>query len=107
MSGLRSAKPSRARSLQLGGGRHFAKPKEMSVSLPVVRLSRGSFEPAQFIAIRNRLDESRKTLVPAIKALRGCLHFWAGVDAVSNTMINISIWATLEDAKQLDTLSQM
>ena len=77
------------------------------MSFPVVRLSRGSFESTQFIEIRNRLDEARKTLVPAIKTLRGCLHFWAGVDSVSNTMINVSIWATLEDAKQMDTLAAM
>jgi hypothetical protein len=75
--------------------------------MPVIRLSRGSFDPERFTAVRNRLDESEATLVPGIKSLRGCLHFWAGVDPVSNSMLNISVWATLEDAKQLDTFAPM
>jgi hypothetical protein len=77
------------------------------VTLPVIRLSRASFDSLLFAEVHNRLDEARTTLVPAIKSLRGCLHFWAGVDAVSNTMINVSVWATLEDAKQMDTLAPM
>lgn len=75
--------------------------------MPVIRLSRGSFDSERFTAVRNRLDEAEAALVPGIKSLRGCLHFWAGVDPVSNSMLNISVWATLEDARQLDTFAPM
>ena len=39
--------------------------------------------------------------------MRGCLHYWSGVDPISNTMINVSVWASLEDAKQMETLEPM
>jgi len=73
----------------------------------VVRLSRGRFDAARFAAVERRLAESRVGLEPAIRALDGCLHYWAGIDAVSNTMVNISVWASLADAKQMDTLAPM
>ena len=73
----------------------------------IVRLSRGRFEPDQYEVIRQRLDESAQTLVPAIRALRGCRHFWAGIERASATMINVSVWESLEAARQMDTLAPM
>jgi hypothetical protein len=73
----------------------------------VVRVSKGRFEPDRYAIVRQRLDESKRTLVPAIRALRGCLHFWAGVDLVSNTLVNVSIWASIDDARQMETLAPM
>ena len=75
--------------------------------MPVVRLSRGSFDAANFIKVRRRLEEAHQVLVPVIKRMRGCLHYWAGVDPISNTMVNVSVWASLEDAKQMETLAPM
>ncbi|WP_206175271.1 hypothetical protein [Variovorax sp. RKNM96] len=57
--------------------------------------------------VRDRLAHAQSSLVPAIEALHGCLHFWAGADPASNTMVNISVWATLEDARQMETLAPM
>jgi quinol monooxygenase YgiN len=74
---------------------------------PVVRISRGSFDPASRPAIEDRLMDSRRTLVPSIRSLRGCLRYYAGIDPESQTMINVSVWATLEDAKQMDSLAPM
>jgi hypothetical protein len=75
--------------------------------MPVVRLSRGSFDPANFMEVRRRLEDADQVLVPAIQRMRGCLHHWAGVDPISNTMINVSVWASLEDAKHMETLAPM
>jgi len=57
--------------------------------------------------VRDRLAHAQSSLVPAIEALHGCLHFWAGADPASNTMVNISVWATLDDARQMETLAPM
>ncbi len=84
---------------------HLAAQPEFKNS--VVRLSKGHFEPDHYAIVRQRLDESRQTLIPAIRALRGCLHFWAGVDPVSNTLVNVSVWASIEDARQMETLAPM
>lgn len=78
-----------------------------SMQMPVLRLSRGSFPAEKYTIVRDRLQSAQSSLVPAIKALRGCIHFWAGIDPVSNTMVNISVWATLDDAKQMESLAPM
>ncbi|QSI34518.1 hypothetical protein GNX71_26985 [Variovorax sp. RKNM96] len=75
--------------------------------MPVLRLSRGSFPAEKYPMVRDRLAHAQSSLVPAIEALHGCLHFWAGADPASNTMVNISVWATLEDARQMETLAPM
>jgi hypothetical protein len=77
------------------------------MKLPVLRLSRGSFPAEKYALVRARLETAQLSLVPAIKAMRGCLHYWAGVDPVSNTMVNISVWASLNDARQMETLAPM
>ena len=72
-----------------------------------MRISRGSFKPEDYDRIKARLDESEQTLVPAIMELSGCMHYWAGIDRTSNTMVNVSVWKSLADAKQMDTLAPM
>ncbi len=75
--------------------------------MPVVRISRGAFKPEDFERVRAMLDDSQRSLVPAIRALAGCLHYWAAIDPVTNTMVNVSVWTTLDDAKQMDSLREM
>jgi hypothetical protein len=41
--------------------------------MPVVRISLGRFDAAKYDAIRKLLNDSQKTLVPAIRALKGNL----------------------------------
>ena len=77
------------------------------MNAPVVRLSRGRFEVTNYEVVRRRLEEAQRSLIPAIRSLKGCLHYWAGIDPVSNTMVNVSVWASLEAAKQMDTLAPM
>ncbi len=73
----------------------------------VVRISKGHFDPDHYAIVRQRLDDAKQTLIPAIRALRGCLHFWAGIDPVSNTLVNVSVWQSIDDARQMETLAPM
>ena len=75
--------------------------------MSVVRISLARFDASQYDAIRQLLDEAQATLVPAIRALNGNLAFYAGIDRENCAMQNVSIWETLADAKQLDTLQAM
>lgn len=72
-----------------------------------VRISRGAFNADDYDRIAKLLDESRLTLVPAIRQLEGCLHFWAGIDRSTNTMVNVSVWRSLNDARNMETLAEM
>ena len=73
----------------------------------VVRISKGRFASTQYDEVRRLAEESAKPLVPAIKRLRGLLYYSAGVDPVTNTIVNISIWTDLAAAKQMETLPEM
>jgi quinol monooxygenase YgiN len=75
--------------------------------MSVVRISRGFFKPDDYDRIAERLEEAQQTLVPGILQLKGCLHYWAGIDHQSNTMVNVSVWRSLTDAKQMETLAPM
>lgn len=77
------------------------------MSGPVVRISQGFFEPHLFPAVEAELRESRASLEPAVHALPGLLRFYMAMDAVSNSMANVSVWESLTAAKQLDTLAPM
>lgn len=73
---------------------------------PVVRISKGQFSADKYPQVRKLIDDSAKTLVPAIEKLRGLLYYHAAVDAASST-VYVSVWEDLEAARQLDTLQAM
>jgi len=72
--------------------------------MPVVRLSRGSFPSEKYDIIRTKLGDAEKSLIPAIRQLKGCLYYFAGIDHASNAMINVSVWQSLPDARQMESL---
>jgi quinol monooxygenase YgiN len=72
-----------------------------------VRISRGHFDPERAEAIERLLQASGDTLIPAIKRLAGNLHYYAGIDRESGTMVNVSVWETLEQAQQMASLPEM
>ena len=74
---------------------------------PIVRVSRGSFAPEKYETIKNRLDVAQQSLVPAIRQLAGCLHYFAAIDRETSSMVNVSVWRSLADAKQMQTLAPM
>ena len=72
-----------------------------------VRISKGQYRPELHAEVTARLDASSKSLVPAIRAMPGCLSYWVGSDPTSNTMVNVSVWDTLEHAQAMGSLPQM
>lgn len=80
---------------------------EPNVPSSIVRISRASFPPEQYETIKARLDEAQESLVPAIRELTGCLHYFAAIDRESSTMINVSVWRSLADANQMQTFEPM
>ena len=75
--------------------------------MPIVRISLGRFEADKHDTVRGLLDDSQKTLVPAIRALKGNRAFYAAIDRENNAMANVSVWDTRKDAEQMDSLQAM
>jgi quinol monooxygenase YgiN len=72
-----------------------------------VRISKGSYPAALHVEFTMRMADAGKTLIPAIKRLPGCLNYYAATDESSSTMINVSVWDTLEHAQAMATLPEM
>ena len=77
------------------------------MSLPILRISRGRFAPERYSAVRDIIERSAESLVPALKGLRGLLYYHAAVDEPSNTVVNVSLWTDMEAATQMDSLAVM
>ena len=75
--------------------------------MPVVRISLGRFDGANYDTVRKLLDESQKTLIPAIRGLKGNRAYYVGIDSENNAMMNVSVWDTRGDAEQMATLQPM
>lgn len=78
-----------------------------SPEMSVVRISRASYPPSSHDEVAARLDASKASLIPAIEKLDGMISYCAGADPASNTMVNVSVWATLDAANQMATLPEM
>jgi quinol monooxygenase YgiN len=85
----------------------IARAEKAAVRRPIVRISRGSFPPESYDQIRQRLDAAQESLIPAIRQLAGCLHYFAAIDRESSSMVNVSVWRSLSDAQQMQTLAPM
>ena len=72
-----------------------------------VRVSVIRCHPRQFAELRKMMAEAIAILEPGICRMRGLIHFYAGEDEAVNSLTNVSVWRTLEDAKQLDTFQPM
>lgn len=73
----------------------------------IVRISTGHFEASQYDAVHRTLTEGGARLVPAIREMAGCLHYYAGIDRESGRIINVSVWDTLEHAQRMAALQAM
>ncbi len=73
----------------------------------IVRVSTAHFEASQYEEIERTLREGGARLVPAIRALPGCLHYYAGTNRAASAIINASVWDTLEHAEQMTSLAEM
>ena len=73
----------------------------------VVRVSIGSFAPEKAAVVEAKLVESKAELEAGIRAMRGNLGYYAGVDRINNAMSNVSIWDSVEAANQMATFKPM
>jgi len=73
----------------------------------VVRVSVIRCKPEAFAELRDMMMAALAPLGPGISKLHGLLHFYAGADEATASLINVSVWTSLEDAKQLDSFQPM
>jgi len=78
-----------------------------AIALPTIRVSVIRCHPQQFAELKQMMADSIAVLEPGIRQMRGLIHFYAGEDEAVNSLTNVSVWRTLEDAKQLDTFQPM
>lgn len=72
----------------------------------VVRVSRGTFDPARFAEVEGMSRETAVYLVPAIRRLPGLLDYVAAVSP-SGSLVHVSIWDSDEHAQQMSSLKEM
>jgi len=73
----------------------------------IVRISRGQFDPARADEVRRTLSAGEQALHAAIAPLRGLRGFYAAIDDEAGSVVNVSVWGSYEDARQMDTLAEM
>jgi hypothetical protein len=74
---------------------------------PVVRVSILRCAPDRFAEFRQMMEDSDPVLRPGIEALPGLLAYYAGADEATSSLSNVSLWATLAHAKQMDAFQPM
>jgi hypothetical protein len=74
---------------------------------PVIRISIGRFDAGIAKIVERKLRESRAGLEGGIRAMKGNLAYYAGVDQANNAMHNISFWESVEDAAQMASFGPM
>jgi hypothetical protein len=74
---------------------------------PVIRISIGKFDSDQAGVVEARLRDSRTSLEDGIRAMRGNLAYYVGIDRTNHAMHNVSVWASVDDANQMATFAPM
>src|SRR5690242_11389110 len=77
------------------------------LKMPIVRVSVIRCDPQRFAELKQMMADSMTVLEPGIRRMPGLIHFYAGEDEAVNALINVSVWRTMDDAKQLDTFQPM
>jgi len=72
----------------------------------VVRVSRGTFDPARFAEVQAMTIATGRYLVPAISRLPGLISYYAGASP-DGSVIHVSIWDSGEHASQMGRLKEM
>jgi len=74
---------------------------------PVIRISLGFFDADKADLVETKLIETRERLAPGIRAMRGNLGYFVGIDRAANAMHNVSLWETVGDAEQMASFQPM
>lgn len=77
------------------------------MSEPIVRVAQGFFEPELFPEVEAKLHQGRAALEPALRALSGLRHYYVSIDLLSHSMVNVSVWDSVEAAEQMNILREM
>ena len=75
--------------------------------MPAIRVSILRCKPEHFAELKRMMTEAEAALAPGIRQLPGFIHFYAGDAEDANALINVSVWRTVAEAKQLDTFQPM
>ncbi len=81
----------------------------MDLTLPptaVIRISRGTFDPARLAEVERMSQETAKYLVPAISKLPGLIKYFAAVSP-AGSFVHVSIWESDAHANQMASLKEM
>jgi hypothetical protein len=73
----------------------------------VVRVSIIRCAAERFDELKQMMAEAEAVLAPGIREMRGLVDFYVGEDQATNSLCNVSLWRTLEDAHQLDSYRPM
>jgi hypothetical protein len=72
----------------------------------VVRVSRGSFDPARFAEVQAMTVATGRYLIPAITKLPGLISYYAGASP-DGSVVHVSVWESEEKAQQMGRLKEM
>jgi hypothetical protein len=75
--------------------------------MTVVRISKGRVDPTNMPEAERLLAVSEPALREPLQQLHGLLHYYVGIDRQSGFLTNVSVWETLQDAHQMDSLEAM
>jgi hypothetical protein len=80
---------------------------KQDMAAPVIRISLGTFDADKAAIIEAKLIESKGALEAGVRAMRGNLGYYVGIDRKNNAMSNVSLWETVDAAEQMATFQAM
>jgi hypothetical protein len=75
--------------------------------MAVVRISKSKIPADKVAEFERLLEQSEATLREPIEGLNGLIHYYVGIDRELGYITNVSVWETLQDAHQMDSLQPM
>ena len=81
----------------------------MESALPataVLRVSRGTFDPARFAEVERMSQTTGTYLIPAIRKLPGLIRYFAAVSP-AGSYVHVSLWDSDAHAAQMGSLKEM
>jgi hypothetical protein len=80
--------------------------QEDSFMDPVIRVSRGNFDPSRIDEVEKMTKDTGEYLIPAINRLDGLMSYYAGASP-SGSMVHVSLWQSNDHAEQMSRLKEM
>ena len=77
------------------------------MSVPVICVSLVRAAPARFETFRELMSRSRAAFASGLQSMPGARSYLAGADPVTGSLINVSLWDTLEDARRMESFRPM